>query len=66
MRHVAVFGDYFEAVYCFCVADYVGEVGGAVFFDPGGGGVSWGFEDGGEGGVEGTMGGRMSRRWGWA
>ena len=35
--HVAVFGDDFEAVDRFCVADYVGEVGGAVFLDPGDG-----------------------------
>lgn len=32
--HVAIFGDDFEAFDGFFVADYVGEVDGAVFFDP--------------------------------
>ena len=35
VRHVAIFGNYFQALDCFGVADYVVEVDRAVFFDPG-------------------------------
>ena len=35
VRHVAIFGDDFEAFDCLNVADYIVEVDGAVFFDPG-------------------------------
>lgn len=44
VRHVAVFGDDFETLDCFGVADYVGEVDGAVLFDPRGIGISSGVE----------------------
>ena len=36
MRHIAIFGDNLEAFDRFGVTDYVVEVDGAVFFDPGG------------------------------
>ena len=63
--HVAIAGDDLEACEGFGVADNVGEVDWAVFFDPGGGLVSCG--RGGElGGGEGTRGVRRRGRWrGW-
>lgn len=42
VRHVAVFGDDLEAFDRLGVADYVGEVDGAVLFDPGRTGISMG------------------------
>ena len=59
VRHVAVFGDDFEAFDRLGVADYVREVDGAVLFDPGEIGVSLGV--GGEEAGR-TMGGRRLPR----